>query len=219
MTLATIGIGYVAIGVAVAIAIGVARGAPSRGDVVLLVAMWPLWGPLALAHADLDPREHQLLRALAAARASPLASLLPDAESARVLGSRLRDAGQRLIDLDRLLARPEFDVAAVQLHARELSERGAAAAAATAGLRVRTLDQLVTLRERYRGELDEVRELIAQLVAQAELVRLQPAISNGSSELVHELVARVEGLDDLFAHQRAIEREEYATRDGRCGGI
>src|SRR6185436_9497711 len=72
----------------------------------------------------------------------------------------------------------------------------AAPAAATAQLRVRTLGQLRALRERYRIELDEVHELIAQLVAQAELVRLQPSIAPASGELVRELVAQIESLDD-----------------------
>jgi len=131
--------------------------------------------------------------------------VLPDAESARILGARLREAGARLADLDEVLARPDFDPATAEQRASELAARGATAAAATAQLRVRTLGQLRALRERYRSELDEVGELIAQLVAQAELVRLQPAIAHSSGELVRELVARVEGLGDLFAYQAAIE--------------
>ena len=48
-------------------------------------------------------------------------------------------------------------------------------------------------------------------MTQAELVRLQPAIAHSSGELVRELVARVEGLGDLFAYQAAIESGgEYA---------
>jgi hypothetical protein len=73
---------------------------------------------------------------------------------------------------------------------------------------VRTLGQLRDLRVRYRSELDEVHELIAQLVTQAELVRLQPSIAHSSGELVRELVSRVEGLGDLFAYQSAIEDGE-----------
>jgi transposase len=136
---------------------------------------------------------------------SPLAGVLPDVESARILGGRLREAGARLVDLDEVLARPDFDPATVSVRATELSARGATAAAATAQLRVRTLGQLHALRERYRSEIDEVGELIAQLVTQAELVRLQPAIAHASGELVRELVARVEGLGELFAYQAAIE--------------
>jgi len=205
MNLSTLGIGYVAIGTAVAIAAAAVRRCRTASDAVLLVGLWPLWAPLAFARPTTDHRERELLAALARAQASPLAQVLPDAESARVLAARLREASVRLVELDEVLARPDFDPALVEKRASELQTRGALAAAATAQLRVRTLGQLRQLRERYRSELDEVDELIAQLVAQAELVRLQPSIAHTSGELVRELVTRLEGLDDLFAYQAKID--------------
>jgi len=210
VSLVNLGIGYLAVGAALALAIAVARRRLSPADAVLVVGLWPMYAPLALARATEPRREAELLAALARAKASPLAGVLPDAESVRILGGRLREAGARLGELDALLARPDFDPAAAERRAAELAARGATAAAATAQLRVRTLGQLRALRERYRSELDEVGELIAQLVTQAELVRLQPAIAHSSGELVRELVARVEGLGDLFAYQAAIEDGEYA---------
>ena len=208
MSLVSLGVGYLAVGAALALAIAVARRRLSLADAVLVVGLWPMYAPLALARATEPRREAELLAALARAKASPLAGVLPDAESARILGGRLREAGARLGELDALLARPDFDPAAAERRAAELAARGATAAAATAQLRVRTLGQLRALRERYRSELDEVGELIAQLVTQAELVRLQPAIAHSSGELVRELVARVEVLGDLFAYQAAIEGPE-----------
>ena len=210
MSLVNLGIGYLAVGAALALAIAVARRRLSPADAVLVVGLWPMYAPLALARATEPRREAELLAALARAKASPLAGVLPDAESVRILGGRLREAGARLGELDALLARPDFDPATAERRVAELAARGATAAAATAQLRVRTLGQLRALRERYRSELDEVGELIAQLVTQAELVRLQPAIAHSSGELVRELVARVEGLGDLFAYQAAIEDGEYA---------
>jgi hypothetical protein len=124
----------------------------------------------------------------------------------------LREAGARLAELDDVLARPDFDPAGAAARARELTARGATAAASTAELRVRTLGQLHALRERYRRELDEVGELVAQLVTQAELVRLQPAIAHASGELVRELVARVEGLGDLFAYQAELDAGDTGDR-------
>jgi hypothetical protein len=213
MTLGMLGLGYAAIGVIAVIAIAIVRGVPTMSDALLTVTMWPLWGPMSLVRDPKDQREQELLGALARAQASPLASVLPDAESARVLASRLREASQRLTELDEVLARPDFDPAAAMQRAKDLESRGATSAAATAELRVRTLGQLRTLRERYRSDLEEVRELVAQLVTQAELVRLQPAAAQSSSELVRELVARVEGLSDLFAYQSTLEAspEEYAA--------
>ena len=214
MSLAAIGVGYAVIGALVALAIAGFKRRLSWVDAVLIVGLWPLYAPLSFARAEAGRGEAELVAALARAKASPLASVLPDAESARILGARLREAGARLADLDEVLARPDFDPATAEQRASELAARGATAAAATAQLRVRTLGQLRALRERYRSELDEVGELIAQLVAQAELVRLQPAIAHSSGELVRELVARVEGLGDLFAYQAAIEtgdEAEYAA--------
>lgn len=205
MSLASIGIGYLAIGCAIAIAVAALRRRLTPGDAVLLAGMWPLYAPLMLARPAEPGRAGELMTALERAKASPLAGVLPDVDSARLLGARLREAGARLTELDAVLARPEFDPALVARRADELAARGASAAAATAQLRVRTLGQLRGLRERYRSELDEVGELIAQLVAQAELVRLQPAIAHSSGELIRELVARVEGLGELFAYQATLD--------------
>jgi hypothetical protein len=200
-----LGVAYIAIGALVALVIAWVKRRLSVGDALLIVGLWPLYAPLSFARDGDRGREDELLAALARAQASPLAAVLPDAETARVLGSRLREAGARLAELDEVLARPDFDPRAAEQRAAELTARGAIAAAATAGLRVKTLGQLRGLRERYHRELDEVGELIAQLVTQAELVRLQPAIAAASSELVRELVARVEGLDELFTYQATLE--------------
>lgn len=210
MALGTIGLGYAAIGALIVIGALIRRRRITAGDALFLVALWPLAAPLLLGgHRDEeDPGAAELVSALARAQASPLASVLPDTETARVLASRLREAGSRLADLDQVLARPDFDAADAERRAQELAARGAAGAAATAQLRVRTLAQLRALRVRYRAELDEVRELVAQLVTQAELVRLQPSMAQSSSELVRELVNRVEGLSDLFAYQASLEDDD-----------
>ena len=112
MSLGLLGLGYAGIGVVIAIGALVLRRRISAGDVVFLTVLWPLAAPLMFSgHRDeQDPGAAQLISALARAQASPLASVLPDAETARVLASRLREAGGRLADLDQVLARPDFDV-------------------------------------------------------------------------------------------------------------
>jgi DNA-binding transcriptional MerR regulator len=216
VTLGALGLGYITIGAALAIIAAFARRLASVADALLFVGMWPLWAPLAFARslpaddAAEDPRERELIGALARAKDSPMASVLPDEVNARVLAARLREAGVRLAELDAVLARPDFDPAAVERRASELAARGSAAAAATAQLRLRTLGQLRALRARYRTELDEVHELIAQLVAQAELVRLQPHVVSASGELVRELVEQIESLDDLFAAHASIDAQVAA---------
>ncbi|MEJ7598741.1 MAG: hypothetical protein WKG01_12605 [Kofleriaceae bacterium] len=216
MTLGALGIGYLATGGVAAIVVVCAGRLGSAIDALWLVTLWPLWLPLSLAkRGELDDHElddHELIGALDRARSSPLAGVLPDADNARVLATRLREATARLAELDTLLARPDFDPGAVERHACELAARGAVAAASTARLRVRTLGQLRALRERYRTELDDVHELIAQLITQAELVRLQPSVGVASGELVRELVDRVEGLGELFAFQSSLEYESPVSR-------
>jgi len=218
VSLGALGVAYIAIGAVVALAIAAIKRRLALADALLVVGLWPLYAPLAFTRDGDRGREDELLAALARAQASPLAAILPDAETARILGGRLREAGARLAELDEVLARPDFDPRAVELRAAELSARGASAAAATAGLRVKTLGQLHGLRARYHRELDEVGELIAQLVTQAELVRLQPAIAEASGELVRELVSRVEGLGELFTYQATLETgdaTEYLHGAGR----
>lgn len=216
MTLGALGAGYLAAGVAIAIGMALVRRVASATDAILLVGMWPLWAPLAWTrgrdgepldglHGLHDPGVRALRAALARVHDSPLAAMLPDEDTARVLAERLREAGARSAELEALLARPEFDRSAAEARAAELAARGATVAAATVQLRVRTLGELRRLRERYRAELDEVHELIAQLVTQAELVRLQPACAPACSELVRELVAQIEGLEDLFAAQASLD--------------
>ncbi|MDQ3338696.1 MAG: hypothetical protein M4D80_26320 [Myxococcota bacterium] len=209
MSLDLLGVGYLGLGAAIALVLAVTLRGQKTSDTLLVVVLWPLWAPLVIAQRhSLGDDERELLSALSRAQSSPLAQVLPDAETARVLAARLREATERLGELDALLDRPDFDPATVETRVKELAARGANAAAATAQLRVRTLGQLRSLRVRYRSELDEVHELIAQLVTQAELVRLQPSIAKSSADLVQELVARVEGLGDLFAYQSSIEDGE-----------
>nr|HEX4316158.1 hypothetical protein [Kofleriaceae bacterium] len=185
MSLVTLALAYAGIGAGVATVLALARRATTGADVVLAWLLWPLYGPLLVAgrgDGAADDDERRLLAAL------------PDRSAAGALALRLRDARARLAELDDLLGRPDFDPTAAESRAGELAASGATAAAAAAQMRVRTLGRLHELRGRYRRELAEVGELVAQLAAQLELVRLEPGAATASGELVHELIARVEAL-------------------------
>lgn len=171
-------------------------------DAVLMVGLWPIYGPFLLLGGlpAADDRERELLEVLRRAAATPLGSVLPDEATARALARRLRDAAARVREIDALLARPDLDEGAARRRAAELERRGGSSSAAgTAALRVQTIERMRHLRDRTTIELDEVGELIAQLMAQAELVRLAGAADGAAADLVRELVARVEGLDGLLA--------------------
>jgi hypothetical protein len=184
MAIELIAIGYAGVGVALAAALAAARKLALR-DCAFVVALWPLYAPIVAFATPHDAPPDPVVAAL---------SGVADHAAALDLAERIAAARAKLAELDAVLARPDFDSAAVERRAGELAASGQAAAATAAQHRARTLTRLEALRARYRSELAEVGELIAQLAAQAELVRLDPGAPTSSSELVIELVARVEAL-------------------------
>lgn len=182
MTIELIALGYVCVGGVIATAIAIAKR-PPLVDLVMLTALWPLYAPLVLVmRAGSDKRELELVHAFARARSSPLAPYIPDEATARTLGHRVRDAGARVAELDAAIARV-----------------GAAASAPsgrdpTAGVRARTLAHLDELRRRYRGDLDDISEMTTQLLAHAELAAWNPASVDEATDLIAELVARLDRL-------------------------
>ena len=191
-------IAYVAIGVISAVVVLGKRGRPSHAAVAIL--LWPLELPFALVGDEpATGREAAFLAALRRAAATPLGSVLPDEAAARALAARLGHAARRVAEIDAVLSRPEMSEPAARTRLVELQRRGATPGAiAAASSRLDNLRRLRQLRDRCAGELEEVGELIDQLTAAAELVRLSGAPDAAGSELVRELVARVEGLDQLL---------------------
>ena len=200
----TLALGYVAIGVAIAVALAIVKRPPVL-DLAIVAFVWPLYAPLVLVlrpAAD-DRREAALLAALARARDTPLAPIVPDEPTGRRLGKSLRAANARLAELDATLARPDVDRNSVADRALALAAEESPAAA-MAQLHARTLGQLDELRARHRRDLDDIAELIAQLAAHAELVALDPRVARDAAttdtacELIAELVARIDRLDPEY---------------------
>jgi hypothetical protein len=173
-------------------------------DAALLLLFWPLYGPFYLMQnqrKDAVPsdREAAFLAAIRRASGTPLGSLLPDWPTARALARRLRVAGRKVQELDTLLERPDFSEsgAAARLSSLETS-RASATALSSAGMRLGNIRRLHSLRNRFARELDEVGELVVQLTAQAELLRIERTAEPSGNELVAELLSRVEGLDQIL---------------------
>jgi hypothetical protein len=198
-------------GSALALVVRQARSERRAGDALLLALFWPLYGPLLLARLrDQDHgtalSEVAFLVALRRARRTPLGALLPDESTVRALARRLRVAAGKVAEIDGLLGRPEFSEAAAVDRVEELRARSASEnAVSTAGIRVQNIRRLRTLRDRFARELDEVRELLAQLETQAEVVRLAGAPDASTTELVRELVSRVEGFDRMLDDDPQLE--------------
>jgi hypothetical protein len=174
-------------------------------DLAIVAFVWPLYAPLVLVLRPpaADRREAEMLGAFARARTTALAPLVPDEATARRLGKVLRAANARLVELDATLARPELDRTAVADRALALAAHGSPAAP-TAQLHARTLDQLDELRGRYRRDLDDIAELTTQLAAHADLLALDPRVGRDTAttdtacELIAEIVARVDRLDQEY---------------------
>jgi hypothetical protein len=112
-------------------------------------------------------------------QSSPLAVLLPDEHMMAALRERVEEGRRRAAAIASLLARPEFCQAA--------------------GLE--TVRRLAAIEKRLRDELEQVGSLLIQLTAQAEVVRVVGAGEPTNRELVRELAARVEGLDQMLAEE------------------
>lgn len=212
MSLATLCILYGMAGAGCALARLASRTAPQgrAADACLLLVLWPLYGPFMLLrvgstpgiHGSIDAGEVAFLVALHKAGNTPLGGALPDPATARALAGRLRVAAAKVTEIDALLGRPEFSETEVKKRVDALRGRGASeCAVATAAGRLQNIRRLRALRDRFANELDEIRELLMQLTTQAEVVRLAGAPSMtepSTTELVRELVSRVEGLDQML---------------------
>jgi hypothetical protein len=195
-------------------------GRSDWGELAFALAVWPLWLPLWLGARpaaateagaaerfnDAHPATSSLLAALTRVRGSPLAPLLPDPASVRRLATKLTEASTRIEELDEVLARPTFDLPAALARRDELAHDGSAASAearASAALRVQNIERLRDLRTRFVAEVEEIDELLSQLVIQVEVVRFVGAAEDGPRDLLRELLARVEGLDQMLDDRQA----------------
>ncbi len=211
MRLAELAVLYLLIGLACAAARLAQARQDERGhglaDAGWLLLLWPLHLPMLLARSRAPGGEYvaagatadPFLDALARAAGTPLAALLPDAETASALSARLRTADARILEIDRLLAEPDFSLSAADARVVELAARGEERGLAVARSRADNIRRLVTLRDRCTRELEEVGDLLAQLRVQAEVVRLSGDLEGQATrDLVSELVFRVEGLDAIL---------------------
>jgi hypothetical protein len=190
---------YVLTGAACALA---ARSRAPLGDLVLLALLWPLYGPFLLTSGAPTARERDLARALRQVAGTPLGRLLPDRGSVQALERALREAALRVREIDAVLARPEMGEEATLAQLRALEEAfGSPETRAALALRLQSIRQLRELRERFARRLTEVDALLAQLLAQVEVLRLgagEPA----RDDLVAPLLAQVEALAEMLEDGR-----------------
>lgn len=154
---------------------------------------------------------------------TPVEALLPADAAARIAAEVAR-AATRHAELSALLGRDGFDLGEAERRLRGLEGDGASArAVATARLHLDNVRRLAALRDRDARALDELADLVQALRAQLHLARyagasvagLQGATSGGALEgtsgIVSEVWARVEGLSAVLDPQDALEAEPLAA--------
>ena len=210
MNLSQLGLLYILIGVGCVAALAVMRRGEARIlDRLLLAIAWPLYAPFILARdmeeADFSaPRAEEgaggqdLLDALRRAGGAPLAQLLPDVATGQRLAARLDVATRRVDEIDGLLSQEQYSEDLAIRRQRELLTIGDARAAAMVDSRLQIIRRLRKMREQFGKEINQISELLTQLRIQAEVVRIAGASDDDTRELVGELVARIQGLDELL---------------------
>ena len=210
MNLSQLGILYILLGVGCVVALLVMRRGQARIlDLALLAVAWPLYAPFILARdmeeADFSaPKAHEpsggqdLLDALRRAGGAPLAQLLPDVATGQRLAARLDVATRRVDAIDALLGQEQYSERLAVERQQQLLASGDARAAAMVDSRLQIIRRLRKMREQFGKEINQISELLTQLRIQAEVVRIAGASDDDTRELVGELVARIQGLDELL---------------------
>ncbi len=226
MSLVDLAVLYLVVGVACAVAVyrATPRGENRAASAALAVPLWPLWAPIALtsgrgaqrpsgAHPPADPRspvgeaaariDAALREAAERCAGTSLATLLPREAAARISAEVARAAG-RHAELTELLGQDGFDREAAEARVRALSGPGASPRAlGTARLHLDNVRRIAALRERDARALEELSDLVGALRAQLALARFAGRHAEGTSGIVSEMWARVEGLGAALAEDDA----------------
>jgi hypothetical protein len=201
VTLRDLAVVYLAIGVAIAIAIYRRSPPPitrALASAAVAVPLWPLWAPFAFepsrARDAAHPLAARVASALASAEIAALGSgagaLLSRAEVAR-LAREVQRIGARLAELDRLLATEGFDLAASERRLAALEGARRASAEAHHARLVR----LHARRAADAAGLAELVDLVHALRAEL-LLEAEGASGSGVADLVQEVSARLEALTE-----------------------
>ncbi|MEO1269550.1 MAG: hypothetical protein AAFX99_15805 [Myxococcota bacterium] len=212
---------YILIGFGCATALVATQGwqRSSPLDLLLLIGVWPLFGPFVLTRHTSEPPHpipppmsnpddpEDLLSALRHAGGGPLAALLPDAETGQHLARRLQVARERVREIDRLFTLEHYNEKAALAHQRELHACGDTRSAAMIDSRLQIIRRLRRLRERFNQDIHQIREILTQLHIQAELVRIAGTADRGTRDMVEELVERIQGLEEVMMEEEALTLE------------
>ena len=172
---------YVALGVLIGTVWGAVDIRHRWLDALLLVPMWPIYGPLLWWSGS-----------------SSFATSLVE-EPADVV-ARIEEGHRRIERIDALLAQPDFCLREAEARVEKLGEVGTnPRALAAAQARRAALRRLGGLRNRLSDELAAIAEMRAQLSVQSALLTLADEPRTELESLVTDLAHRADGLALLLA--------------------
>jgi hypothetical protein len=208
VTLRHLGLGYLGVGVTLAVWLWsrerkLREPLPALGSALLAVPLWPLWVPVAVwneapAGGDLGERVRaacMTLRQAAEACAEAGLERLLSRGAAEALAEGLARAWSRVVELDRLAASAPFDAERARARLDRHEAEGATRAAALARAQLDHATRLARSREKEARALEELVELVHALRAQVLLAPLAVREAPGEAEaLSDEIRSRVEAL-------------------------
>jgi hypothetical protein len=201
---------YLVVGLICAVAVGRrSEGGVRRGpaDIALALLVWPLFVPVVLGKPGLPRqdgaggpasgrilRERELLlAALEAVAAGTLGRLLPTRQQIERLVEHLVGLDAKVIELDEVLARDDFDAARAE-RALGAARQAGGSGLESARLVCESIRRLRALRDRAAAERDELLALCGRLRTQVTVLRFAGTAPEDVGELVGEILARVEGV-------------------------
>ncbi len=183
---------YLLIGLGLGVAVLVRKNHP-LSDALLMWVAWPLLAPLWF----LSPPSQST-------KGEEKTSGLDDDIQTRASQS-IERASARCKAIDALLARPDFQADAIEARVANLKAAGEHRAAQLAARRLAQLEHLIRLRAGYNAQLEEVKELMAQLEIQNEMVRIAGGDAGDARDLASTLLVQIESLDDVLSLEAELQ--------------
>ncbi len=190
---------------------------------LVALPLWPLWAPFALTDPDPRPQprrrrhaarskaaepagghdlagriERALYEAVEAAEGTSFGAML-NAEAATRMAGEMRRACERLVELQDVLAQPEFNFDRAKQKAKMLEDQDASTSAArTARMHLDNIERLMALGQMQADALTELEQALGALHSQLVVARYAGSTSEGVDAIVSDLWARVEGLGEAL---------------------
>jgi hypothetical protein len=210
---------YLILGAVVAIATLLRENEASRSKraagLIITLIFWPIFLPFLLGRpgassvaapgprTEIDQRidavEDNLLGALSRLHGIAEDILAPEVERVRGLAGALHGMGRRLIEMDRLLATPEFSKTRTEALATELEERSVQEddpRRESLRARAKNIDRLTAMRARLSEDLERALFKMEEMSSQMVLLNFAGRPEAEAVHMIKEIAASNEGVTE-----------------------